>query len=1053
MNFAKPKALPPCTRKDIFGVCLPTRESFTPHTRHSIHPVHRKERSVAPRPAQPSSSQKKGKKEDYEPEADGTDPDPFESERVKLRIAQQREQPTLENFTSQMMDEKHLILAADIIQGDGAPTDRSLSERTVLAQEHLNRYTNGRMVIEPTLSSHEHGILVAKHSNGKRYAAQPGSRLTASKGTIQDWAHNAVAYDLPQYIRSEAGNRLGLNNEPKGEIHKQLHKAVNKLLDKAVKKSHEGYADRRRAKYEHARDKGLFDSSSENFVDVFTGSSKGANDSVNIVHDAHKDGAFSTQEMAEADRIAGDGETKLSVPEEIALRKPEVRAYNMMTTQDIFNKDGAFNTVAHPEKANVNVHVIRNQGDVATAFFGLRKAKTIYEKGKNLLSRAKNPRNALDMLRDPISEMNNLFGEDLNLKIDTVKTMNAGPIERHLNIPDRIGLREASKEHFYRGRLLREQEIHDAMIKSVKRGDTFTDFMNSAVMDDMSTPQSQEFGMALESRSTPLNPDNIGFISQLYEETHKHVSKTKKATLDDATRKYNERADALRKLGLEPASADDLVQQGELDIVGEPSVTPDTVENMMNLQEQRRQNNRSRRRYDSIFVESDTQSPFTPAEIERIRAADPRAVGALRQDYLNPNVNEELKNVHRLRSGTQTEQRSTMYGMRDPEQRRTFAQDRTDLERRDQITGHFEDLKQSGLALDSARSARAQPKTLGRNVYEHIGNAFSPTEIVSGFIAGKAAESVTDKILGKARSDLGQGDFSARDLGEISGRSAFAGAASAPVGKSIMMGLGAAKSGVKRIAGRGAAEAVAEEAAEAGAGSLLSGGAKTFVTGLGAEAGGAAVGMAVGSAATYGIEKGLEAAGTSRDTAMGVGETTGGAIGGVSTVLAGAATSDLLGMIGADTLAGAAGLSELGPAGIIAGGVVGAAFGLGGYLYGKYKKKKQKRLFKKYNEDTKAWTRDYQSSGFQLGTVYSTPSSLASNTYYQRLIADRPELARSSVDNAPAQSYSAGIDDEGRRTETIQYGGSSTKITYNPTPADDRNVFEKAIDYLNPFHH
>ena len=60
-----------------------------------------------------------------------------------------------------------------------------------------------------------------------------------------------------------------------------------------------------KAKYEHARDKGLFDSSDENFVDVFfTGSSKRANDSLNLVHDAHKDGAFSTQKMAEAD-LAG----------------------------------------------------------------------------------------------------------------------------------------------------------------------------------------------------------------------------------------------------------------------------------------------------------------------------------------------------------------------------------------------------------------------------------------------------------------------------------------------------------------------------------------------------------------------------------------------------------------------------------------------------------------------------------------------------------------------------------------------------------------------------
>lgn len=85
---------------------------------------------------------------------------------------------------------------------------------------------------------------------------------------------------------------------------------------------------------------------------------------------------------------------------------------------------------------------------------------------------------------------------------------------------------------------------------------------------------------------------------------------------------------------------------------------------------------------------------------------------------------------------------------------------------------------------------------------------------------------------------------------------------------------------------------------------------------------------AIGMGTEYGTTKGLEALGVSENTSKGVGATTGG-------IASGASFVGLSSALGADALLGAEAGSELGPLGILAGGVVGGLIGLGSYFASK----------------------------------------------------------------------------------------------------------------------
>ena len=85
---------------------------------------------------------------------------------------------------------------------------------------------------------------------------------------------------------------------------------------------------------------------------------------------------------------------------------------------------------------------------------------------------------------------------------------------------------------------------------------------------------------------------------------------------------------------------------------------------------------------------------------------------------------------------------------------------------------------------------------------------------------------------------------------------------------------------------------------------------------------------AIGMGTEFGTTKGLEALGVSKNVAKGVGATTGG-------VASGASFVGLSSALGADALLGAEAGSELGPAGILLGGVVGGIIGLGSYFASK----------------------------------------------------------------------------------------------------------------------
>ena len=85
---------------------------------------------------------------------------------------------------------------------------------------------------------------------------------------------------------------------------------------------------------------------------------------------------------------------------------------------------------------------------------------------------------------------------------------------------------------------------------------------------------------------------------------------------------------------------------------------------------------------------------------------------------------------------------------------------------------------------------------------------------------------------------------------------------------------------------------------------------------------------AIGMGTEYGTTKGLEALGVSENVAKGVGATTGG-------VASGASFVGLSSVFGADALLGSELGAELGPAGILLGGVVGGLIGLGSYFASK----------------------------------------------------------------------------------------------------------------------
>ena len=85
---------------------------------------------------------------------------------------------------------------------------------------------------------------------------------------------------------------------------------------------------------------------------------------------------------------------------------------------------------------------------------------------------------------------------------------------------------------------------------------------------------------------------------------------------------------------------------------------------------------------------------------------------------------------------------------------------------------------------------------------------------------------------------------------------------------------------------------------------------------------------AIGLGTEVGTRKGLEALGVSKKVASGVGATTGG-------VASGASFVGLSSALGADALLGAEAGAELGPVGILAGGVVGGLIGLGSWLVSK----------------------------------------------------------------------------------------------------------------------
>ncbi len=918
-----------CYRRDNMGNCIQDTNVFTPH-KHSIHQHHKAKPSTKPKPKKTRLvyDDRKTKEKSYEEEEDGTaaelDKDFEVVARERFRARAVKEEPTLENFSEEMMDLKHLIEAADIIQGDGGKIERTKQERTVLAQEHLNQHTNGRLKISPQNSNHDLGILFAVDQNGKTIVAQPGSRLKATKGTVQDWAHNAVAYDLPHHGGKLVKSLLMKSNLHQSPIGQKLLAKVHEGIDTAVEKSHEHYQARRDAKRDFAVQRGFFDPDSPNFVETYTGSSKGANDSVNLAHDGH----IATSNTESKTEI-----TNLS-------RKSKVKAFNMMTTQDVFNEGGTLHTLMHPEKGNVEVHVIRNQGDIATSFFGLRKLKNAHDRIKSRVKSMKaNPREAIEgVLRNPYSILNEAFAESAgqNFKMDTIRTENKGAIERHLNLLDRFGVREQAKAHFYHGRVLRETEIHADMIKSVKRGDTFSSFINKHVRETEAKRGEQLQGELGE-----------GGRQLLERKPRRRVTAKRdiKVQADPGLREEKVRG-SLPNLfeGLDRpiqekgrGTSEVLSRLEELHPKGRPrarfpvAMPPDKIGFLSQLWEETRGDLGGR--------------PISGAEWRSIHAAEPK----LRQghNFLQPNVNEELKSLTSLMQGN--DHVSTMYSMKDREGRSRLTK-MSNQEHQAHINELSESYDTSTVGLDSALSAQRAPKKFSRKVYEHISNAFQPTELASGFIAGAGGEMFSNELLGKADADLGQGDANWKDVGEISGRAALSGAASVPVGKTIMTGLGAV--GLKDVA---------ETAVQRGA----SAGVKAFAAGLGAEMVGTGVGMAIGAAATYGIEKlAKDTFHADEETAMGVGETLGGAIGGAATV----------------------GLTEgstAGIPGVIAGAAVGAAFGLGGYMMhsgARKANKKRKKEWERQNEKKYRHALAFQNSGGIFGQQYQIrPHSFGSS--------------------------------------------------------------------------
>lgn len=1167
------KGLPRCVRTDIFGVCLPAVKPLrTPHSvsrshhgkRHNIWRSKHGDLARPPlspdtdtndreRPAyeegegpprdEDDKDKGDGKQTKYEEGAGGpedTSPEPIElkameappeTQRVK-RVRKFDEDPSLEEFDDDMMDEKHLIIAADYLQGDGPPPaprakkatpvrarkpgpadsiphytpdqERSIAEATAAhdaavkardaynehltgydevelpalythaipgtqkafrqkrsrdvakterlnaavtaaenalttarqntmpatdegavetksnepidfdgadrileelnsqyssvdslkarldyAQKYLDDNTGGRFKINAEASSAEHGILVATHTEtNQTYAAQPGSRVNLTKGAAQDWGDNFAAFkgydrvgELAKHVKDKLMPAAGDNPVLKG-----LHKVVDKKITEANEMANEHYKTRRKAKIDHAVDKGFFDPESNNYVNRFVGASKGANDSINLLSDAHLRGALPEGPRADA------------------------RVYNMMTTQDIFNKEGDFHNVAHPKKGGINVHGVRTEGDVATAGLALRKAQQMFSRSKEVLKKWRDkpgkmgkdavnklkeyakeqlpkqlPKNReqireiiknleksraqmaeqLDKVKDPetraalaeelktnvaeswenlkkegLRDVNSIFEEPLNFRMDTVRGK-GGPINRHMNMAESSEERKLNRERWIEGRLTNENELHHNMIDAMDRGASFGDYMK-------------------EQGHITLPPESVGFHAQLWQETH--ARKYPDARLDGETK------------------------------VAEP------------------------------------RSPFTPAERDAIHRTNPKAFGSHNADYLEANPTVENQSVDHFRHNR--EDPGSLFSVKDESQRRAWYE--MGPARREEILKKQKDnLKETDVRLGKERERLNAPSTRAELFRDHLAAALNPVGIGVGMVAGHYATKATDLLLDKQDPTLGSKDANWEDAGRLAGRDALSGAISVPIGKSFMSGLGATGKKAADKFGVDLAEKVAppqnpftftsaesahlqkyhpelweemhegeqvlemaEEKTAAGAAedaalnvgealveteaTGLSAAAKSFATGLLPEMAGAAVGAAAQSASQYGTDKFLkQSLKASDETALGVSELVGGIVGGGTTVAATAAAGSLLGAIGLGAYTGGASLAGLGIAGVGAGAALGAAFAAMGYAHHRgdvvlqKRRDKHKRELQRRYQKSFEMAQAFQDRGGSFGRTYT----------------------------------------------------------------------------------
>ena len=355
------------------------------------------------------------------------------------------------------------------------------------------------------------------------------------------------------------------------------------------------------------------------------------------------------------------------------------------------------------------------------------------------------------------------------------------------------------------------------------------------------------------------------------------------------------------------------------------------------------------------------------------------------------------------------------------------------------------------------------PSSFGTNLKQELYNQASVTGLGVGLLAGEAAgdiEQAGEKaIFGPDGLQTGS---EAGAAGAAIARSGVTGAITAPLAHYGTEGL--AKTGVPQAIGRGAravgrslgvtaGEDVVEEAA-LGAGTAAAG------VGLGATIPGMAVSAAVGTAADIAAEKivgliqgdGGSKGGGYAETRMGVGAAIGGAAGGAAFVPATAAAAGIF----SEMAAGAAYGSMGGLAGVAAGALMGTAMGLGGYFWGKHKRKKKKK------EDADNRLRQhrigdkYEKSGFKLGRLYSVPRA----RHGRRLGSAGPDFRQSSsfqslLSRNPSYSNATGYgqyyDSNKNRVEVVQgVGGGSVRITHggrdiSGPPADGQNYHRGGV--------